>query len=497
MPLTLDEVTGSTERTSIYADTWILGALIAALVLRLINLSSAALWLDETFTATWVRMSWMDMFRAVLSDNHLPLYPALMKAWAAVVGTSPWVLRLPSVALSCAMVPLVAAAALPLAGRSAARWAAYLTALFPYLIQHAQEARMYALFGALSAVAFLQLARFLTHPSRRLGIGFVVCNLALLSTHYYGVFLLAAEGLILLALRYSRWRDWALAFAATCGAVIVLVLSAKLLATPHAGSHYQIGWVALPGLIWSMIGGYALLPDSAELHTHGVEAAARYLPLALAVAGALVVIGASAFRALSRQALLLCAVIIAVPVLFPFVVSQLFDVGINPRYAMPATPALLVLLAAGINRGVEGVPGKLSAIVLILCLIVGMSVHLYDPGHGREDVHGATRWLEQNVPLEEEILVTSEEMAILTRFHWPQRKLTLYPAKRIVASRNNVDQLADGLPGVDRARVIYIFGRDWLSDPDGSLRAALKARYGVCEGAQLRGIQIMCLRGRG
>src|SRR5690349_828341 len=78
----------ASDRATIISDTWVVAALITALLLRLINLGAAALWLDETFTATWVQMSWEGMFRAVLGDNHLPLYPAFMKLWAGFFGVS-------------------------------------------------------------------------------------------------------------------------------------------------------------------------------------------------------------------------------------------------------------------------------------------------------------------------------------------------------------------------------------------------------------------------
>src|SRR5262245_43544623 len=132
-------------RVEIFRDRWILGALLLALFIRLTHAGTAALWLDETITASWIRLPWLDMLRSVLGDNHLPLYPALIKAWSSLAGTSGWALRLPSVVCSWATVPLIAALAWMVLGQVQARWAAWLTALSPYLLQHAQEARMYAL----------------------------------------------------------------------------------------------------------------------------------------------------------------------------------------------------------------------------------------------------------------------------------------------------------------------------------------------------------------
>src|SRR4051812_27295218 len=143
-------------------DPWLWSALVVAIGVRLTRINDAALWLDETFTATWVQLPWGEMVRNVLADNHLPLYFIVVKLWASVVGLSPWALRLPSAVFSAAMVPLTAAIADTINGRRTARWAAWLVALSPYLLQHAQDARMYALLGFWGAVNTLLLARFLS-----------------------------------------------------------------------------------------------------------------------------------------------------------------------------------------------------------------------------------------------------------------------------------------------------------------------------------------------
>jgi hypothetical protein len=93
----------------------------------------------------------------------------------------------------------------------------------------------------------------------------------------------------------------------------------------------------------------------------------------------------------------------------------------------------------------------------------------------------------------EEIVVTSEEMAHLARFHWPERRFVLYPARKVVADRHNAAQLAASLPRTEGGRTIYMVGREWLSDPDGALQSMLRTQYEACPSTYVRGIQIMCL----
>jgi uncharacterized membrane protein len=492
MSLALPSQTTDFRPARLFVDVWIAAALLAAIIVRLTQAGTAALWLDETITATWIKLPSLSMLKSVLGDNHLPLYPILIKAWSSLAGASPWALRLPSVIFSWATVPVIAALAWIAMGRTQARWAAWLAALSPYLLQHAQEARMYALLGFLSALSMLLLVAYLVDRSKRLGVWFVAVSAALIATHYYAVFLIGGQGLALLALRGRQWRAWAPEIAASGLVVVLAAAAARYLAYPQAGGHYDIGWITLPGMIWSLISGYTLMPSSEELHTTGVRAAARYLPVALVLVIALSVIGFAALRSTARDVLWILLVTLASVILGPFVVAAFFDVAINPRYAMAAVPALIVLLASGCALLAESRLGRVAPAALINCMVLASALHLSDPGHGREDVHGAARWLDTNVPTNETILVTSDEMAILARFHWPERNLIVYPPKRVVVGKGNAERIASELPSSDGSRIIYVVGREWLSDPDGALRAALRARYDSCPGAQVRGIQLLC-----
>ena len=83
---------------------------------------------------------------------------------------------------------------------------------------------------------------------------------------------------------------------------------------------------------------------------------------------------------------------------------------------------------------------------LTVVMLIASILHLADPSHGREQVYAAGKWLDANIPIGEEILVTSEEMAILARFHWPNRLFTAYPYRRTMVGRANADQVAADLP---------------------------------------------------
>ncbi len=154
-------------------DVWLVAPILAAISFHLFRLDSAPLWFDETLTASWIAAPWNEMLGVVLTDNHLPLYFVLLKAWTYVAGDSVYALRFFSVPFSCATVLVIAFVATTLSGRTAGRWAAWLAAISPYLLHHGQEARMYSLLGFLAAVNVWLVARFVSGKAKKLETGFL------------------------------------------------------------------------------------------------------------------------------------------------------------------------------------------------------------------------------------------------------------------------------------------------------------------------------------
>jgi 4-amino-4-deoxy-L-arabinose transferase-like glycosyltransferase len=481
-----------------WTDPYVIGAVLLGAALRLVRLDYAPLWFDETITAEHVSGTLGEMMRALFDgrENSLPAYLLLIKAWTAVVGASVWTLRVPSVLLSCVAILLTSAFARSLAGVRAARWTAALVAISPYFIHHAQEARMYAMVAALAAASLLLLSRYLYDGRQHLGVTFVLVNLALLATHYYAVFLVASQVMVLMLLRRHALRSWLPAASALCIGVLIILLAALLVAARDAGADYNLGPLAFPGLVWSMLAGYALLPSSAELHAGGVKTALSFLPVAVLGASALVVVGLAGLRAMSRDARILSVTILLMCTVAPFIAAAMMNIGVNPRYAMPAAPVLVTLIACGAPRFPAQWLRSAATFTLVATMAFATGLHLRDPGHGREDISAAGQWLDANVVPSEEIMVTSSEMAHLARFHWPQRRFTVFPPHGTLATQENADALAATveLPPAS-SRLIYLFGREWLSDPQGLLRQALLKRYEQCPSVELRGISILCLTG--
>ncbi|HEY8450161.1 MAG TPA: glycosyltransferase family 39 protein, partial [Bacillota bacterium] len=105
-------------------------------------------------------------------EPHPPLYYALLSLWIPLAGDSEFALRFLSVAAGTALIPLIYHLGRLTVRGPAAIFAAAWTAVHPYHVWYAQEARMYlpfALFSTLSMVLFIHLQ---SRPRRTLAIAY-------------------------------------------------------------------------------------------------------------------------------------------------------------------------------------------------------------------------------------------------------------------------------------------------------------------------------------
>jgi len=222
---------------------WPLGAratvialIVLAAALRFGGLDQQGFWYDEGVTVSLVHRSLWGMLSVLpQTESTPPLYYVLAWGWARMFGFSELGLRSLSAIAGVATVPAAYAAARELGTHRIGVIAASLTACSPFLIWYSQETRAYALLTLLSALSVLCFARARTRPTTgRLLAWVAVCALAVL-THYFAVFLIAAEG-VLLVLAHRRTRRVYGACAALAGIGL-----AMLPLVEQEGNH--AGWI--------------------------------------------------------------------------------------------------------------------------------------------------------------------------------------------------------------------------------------------------------------
>jgi mannosyltransferase len=349
--------------------------LVLATVLRLTYIGHHSFWLDELFSLKFSSYKLADLFREVGSfDNHPPTYYLLLHFWMQIFGDSEVSLRMPSAIFSILSVYFTFKAGALLFDRQVAAIAALLLALSAFSIYYAQEARMYSLLAFSSVLSVYFLLKFLEQPTPRRLFGYILASTLLVYTQFYGLFILIAENIYVLALFYwaeNRMQGVSLRKWITAQGVIVL------LSLPWFGllinRILQIGqegfWVEVP-TVDSVIRTFAAFSG-----THG----GLVLWIGLMVLGVLsglprkMVFARKVFGERCNENegwhILLLLLLVFTPILLPYLISKFTTPIYIIRSAIAGHFAFFLLVAKGITsvhwRGLRA-----FALVLVLALSV-------------------------------------------------------------------------------------------------------------------------------
>ncbi len=304
---------------------------LVSLAFRVYVSHACSLWLDEDYTHVEIDRGWPTVL-AGPEPAHPPLFFVLTKLAVMPFGYSETALRATSLASGCVLLVAVYWLCLELeltAWRSLAVVA--LLGITPFFMNQAIEARMYALYSALAALAVVCMLRLLREPAR-LGYltGFAVCVGGMAATHYFGLaYAFALLGALAVGM-IPKWREVeltprrairvGLVLAALLGVLAAVLLRAVALASYYSRAKRGGGSGPWPELLEQILSDFSFV---------GSSAAAAKVELALAAAG--LVLLARSLRGIARivpLALAFCPCIGAL-----FITSGHF---VAPRYVVPS-----------------------------------------------------------------------------------------------------------------------------------------------------------------
>jgi mannosyltransferase len=223
-------------------ELWLVGALtLAGAALRFSTLDLQSFWHDEAVTVGRVLdpslVTTLD--RVPGSEATPPLYYLLAWAWTKLFGAGEVGIRSLSALVGTATIPVAWWAGRALVGRAVGLGAAALVAVSPYMVWYSQEARAYALLVLLCALSLAVFGEVLRRREGRwLACWAVASSLALLA-HYFAVFVVGPELLLLLWRVPERRRSILLAGGAVAAVGLALVPLAV-----HQADQGHDGWIA-------------------------------------------------------------------------------------------------------------------------------------------------------------------------------------------------------------------------------------------------------------
>lgn len=332
------------------------------------------LWLDEALSVNIASAPLAEIDDLLRHDGHPPLYYWLLHLWIDVFGDGDAAVRALSGVLGLAAIVLVYLVARRLAGPTLGVLAAVLLAVSPYGIRYSSEARMYELVVVLVLVGWMLLHRSVTPvptgraPRALVLVGLAVVSGALLLTHYWSMFLVAA---VLVVLAAAAWRTPAAEDRRPIVASGVAVAAGGLYLLPWLSAmRYQMEHTGTP---------WAPAPRPTRVASESlVDFTGGAFPestLLAVVMSALLVLGVFGRR--TRDGLVLGAVppgwrrpVLGVAVLTPAfgaVVALAADSTFAGRYASVFFPMVIVLAALGLSLVAPGWP-RVAVLALVVVL---------------------------------------------------------------------------------------------------------------------------------
>jgi 4-amino-4-deoxy-L-arabinose transferase-like glycosyltransferase len=300
--------------------------------------------------------------------------------WRSVFPSTDLSMRLLSLAFGMASLAGIYLVGRVIAGRRVGLVAAAIAALYPHHWIYSTDLRPYAMFLAFSAFSTWAFLSVIRSGKGRHYLLLVLFTLLNLYTHYFAVFLLAAQALVflLLLVRYSRTGRWTPGFRnrqMLYAALSLLVMVAAY--APWAGIFRRI--VAESVVEGRVVGAGRRVGRGVTLRIvrDSVLDALGKGPLPVVLQGALLAWG------LVDRKLREGAVLLAVTWVFPFILLLVWKPAhfIAPKYFVFAYPVTVAMVAAGLSsfadylsaRGIRAKPAfcVLAVLVAIAPLLPG------------------------------------------------------------------------------------------------------------------------------
>ncbi len=345
--------------------------MLGGFALRVVRLDFQPLWWDEGYSMFFATRNFGTMLARTAVDIHPPLYYALLQFWMTFAGKSETAVRLLSVAIGVAAIPLIYALTLKLfSSQRVAFIAALVLALSPLHIYYSQEIRMYGLVTLLGMASVYLFVQLLAMPVGQLRTAIVVVayigvTAAALYTEYYAAFIVAFEivTLAIYAIR-SRWligslAHWLIAFLAIAALYLpwVIYAGAKLYTYVIAKvAHESYTPLDLITFLAQHLAAFSVghLTDWTWLAWGSI------VLVALAVVGAATFyrgdakvaenINGSSLRS-PRFSVELCLLYLIVPLTLGYAINLIYPFHPirNERLLLLAAPAFWILVALGID----------------------------------------------------------------------------------------------------------------------------------------------------
>jgi mannosyltransferase len=191
---------------------WLTGILLLAVALRIYRIGATSYWADEVHNLLKSDYLGSVLLKGELVSNHPPLFTILLTIWRTMgMDGGEWQTRLLPALLSVAATGAVYGLGRRLFNPRVGLMAAFLLAVSPYHVLHAQEVKEYAILPLTGTVMICFLHRSVEENRKDLWAGYaIMAGLACYSESFAGPLLVGLNvwAVYRMSQLSNRWKPW-------------------------------------------------------------------------------------------------------------------------------------------------------------------------------------------------------------------------------------------------------------------------------------------------
>lgn len=321
--------------------------IILAITLRFYHIDYQSVWLDEICSITEANpaIKWSDLEATLLvSDPHPQLYFVFLKTMFLLFGNSTLIARILSAIIGVVGVYCFYLLSKEFANRKVAIISTLLLSVNYFHIYYSQEVRMYGLLFLFTVLSFYRLILFVKNKNLRNTTWYGISTGLMLLTQFFGLFVLASQLLILLfyflKIERSQRSKYLQKSMIAGGIIVVLFLPALKIFIATTKKRYAAIEPTTIDTILQIFKDFA--QDSYIIIILSIIAIGYYF----------LNFNKESLGKESKESLtvliLLTWIIVALTI--PIVLSYLISPMISSRYFITILPAILILIAMGIDK---------------------------------------------------------------------------------------------------------------------------------------------------
>ncbi len=372
---------------------------ILALVLRVSWAGWYDLWYDEAFCLYISRFSMKEILNGIVLCSYPPLFFILLHFWDLLFNGIPELfLRLLPIFFGTATIPMLYKLGRDALGREEGLTAAFLLAVSPLHIYYSLELKPYSMLIFWAFYSVFLLFRALKYGGRY-WVYLSLINVLVLYTHYFGIYLLAAEALYVFTAFLSTRKGLRQIFLSMLLSFVLFLPQMWVLIRIHMPETISFADNWMPPV--SFIMTYMIFKDfAAGYHSTRI----LYMPLLFLYLS--LALTALIFHKKRKHAWSV-ACFLLIPILLAAIIGQFMTPMYISRYFLFCLPFFVLLVGAGLKT-IKLRKVKQAALLIIIAIHVpliirtiidDMPYHDYPyhyGAHEKKEFKAAVEFIENN-----------------------------------------------------------------------------------------------------